>query len=269
MRGITLFSKNSGLEVAANDVVKKDKKLGAITLRFFNLENGKSQMRFIMNPIEAFSSYLNVKAVCNSTTATKKSVTHKFEKEGQEIVTVLSFEQWVRNEKSGFAVTIKRDNDSINVPMDIPTFVYLGELLKYLSTQQAWVNQIEAKANQAAATGDQAPTTEADLDIFDELAESEEEELEPVEKSASNASSGNAPATSTDTPIEPPVANGIISAVRKDKKGFKLGESWYSVNDKTKIEGEEIDKGRFAVVSYRNGNNGTRFANLVTIAETV
>lgn len=265
MRGITLFSKNSGVEISANDVVKKDKKLGAITLRFFNLENGKSQMRFIMNPIEAFSAYLNMKAVCNSTTATKKPLTHKFEKEGQEIVTVLSFEKWARDEKSGFAVTIKRDEASINVPMDIPTFVYLGELLKYLSTQQAWVNQIET----STTANDQAPTE--DLDIFgsDELTESEtqeEPELEPVEKNAPSPSAGNNAPASTDTPIEDKyLVSGAIAAVRKDKKGFKLGEFWYSVNDKTKIEGEEIDKGRFAVVSYRNGNNGTRFANLITI----
>lgn len=154
MRGITLFSKNTGVEIKANDVVKKGFKFGAVTLRFFELENGGSQMRFIMSPPESFEINLLISKALASAAAIKLTKSHKFEKEGQEISTVLTIEKWVKDTKAGFAVSIRRDSESINVPMAAANFAYFGELLKYLSTQQAWVNPVEngQKSDEAAET---------------------------------------------------------------------------------------------------------------------
>lgn len=250
MRGITLFSKNSGVEVRANDAIKKNKKYGIVTLRFFKLENGGSQMRFIMSPLESYTASMMVAKAINSKEALKLKKTHKFEKEGKEVETTLTLEKWVKENKAGFAISIKRDDTSINVPMDVSTFAYLGELLRYLSTQQAWVNPTEPTDLET----EEAPD---DLDIFDEF--NDVSEPEPLPDLAQPEPE----------PASSPIADGNlrtegeIEAIRKDKKGFKLAGEWYSVNDHTKVTGV-LEKGAFVTVEYRNGNGGGKFANVVT-----
>lgn len=260
MRGITLFSKNTGVEIKANDVARKGFKFGAVTLRFFKLENGGSQMRFIMSPVESYEASLMCLEVNGSTEALKLKRTHKFEKDGKEVETSLTLEKWVREGKSGYAVSIKRDEVSINVPLNAGNFSYLGELFRYLSTQQAWVNPVETtdlkEASEEVSTEESHAEEEApaDLDIFDDF------NAEPVSESVAPESAPEPAPKSAPTPL---TIAGKLEAVRKDKKGFKLDGEWYSVNDRTKVTGV-LGKGVFVSVGYRNGNNGGKFANVVT-----
>ncbi len=256
MRGITLFSKNTGVEVKANDVVKKGLKFGVVTLRFFKLENGGSQMRFIMSPVESYAASLMITKVSGSKEALKLKKTHKFEKDGKEVETSLTLEKWVKESKSGYAVSIKRDSESINVPLTLSDFAYLGELLKYLSTQQAWVNPVETTDSKGASeevSTEKAPADEeapADLDIFDDCNATVSEPTAPE--------SAPTPVAGSDLTI-----SGKLEAVRNDGKGFKLDGKWYSVNDRTKVTGV-LEKGVFVTATYRNGNSGGKFANVIT-----
>ena len=243
MRGITLFSKSTGVEVKGNNIIKKDKKFGAITLRFFKLDNGGKQMRFIVSPVESYEIYLLIAKVLASANALKLSKTHKFEREGQEVSTTLSLEKWVK----GYAISIKRDSESINVPMTAATFTYLGEFLKYLSLQQAWVNPAETEVSESTEVEEVSTETEEDPDvIFDDF--DEPDISEP---------------TSEPTPIDGDVrTSGVLEAVRNDMKGFKLKGEWFTINEHTKVTGV-LKKGSFVTVDYRNGNSGGKFANVV------
>jgi hypothetical protein len=254
MRGITIFSKNTGLEILGDAVEKKNNKYGAVTLRFFEMENGKKSIRFILTPIEAFKSSLVIGKVAGSAEAIKIPLTHKYESESGEIVTTLTFEKWVRENKSGYALLIKRDDRSINVPVDEGTLLYVGEFLRYLSTQQAWVNPIETEEEPDEEESAENPETVTETEEVVEPASTEvvpTPEPEPAQASA--------PTVNSDL-----IATGTIEAVRKDKKGLKIGNDWFSINDRTKVTGVP-KKGSQARVTYRNGN-GVKFANIIEVS---
>lgn len=255
MRGITIYSKAAGLEVLGNDIQKKGYKYGAITLRFFKLENGSNSVRFILTPPEAFKARLLINKVL-SISSGKLSITHRFEKEGQEFISSLLFEKWVREEKSGFAVNIKRDDISINVPMTDTDFMYLGELFRYLSTQQAWVNPIEPAEKEEVATEGTAELDEDPLSFHPEP--DAPADTAPVVKDDAAIST---PPTTPPVSANPTVV-GEVQAIRKDGKGVKVADDWFSINERTQLD-VTLKKGIRVAIEYRNGNSG-KFANKIT-----
>lgn len=156
-----IFSQSTGLEIRA--AIKTTEENGAVTertgrihLRFFKLTPKSNpeevtQIRFICEPDEAFELALKISQVGNSTIACKEKLNpHKFSTgEHGETVTTLSVEKWERNGKSGYALTVGRGKDFISVPTPLGKFLFAGEFLRSLSTEQCWV---EREDKRAAAT---------------------------------------------------------------------------------------------------------------------
>jgi hypothetical protein len=64
---------------------------------------------------------------------------------GEETVKTLSAEKWERGGKCGYALTVGRGKDFISVPVPLDTFIFAGEFLRAISTEQCWVERIEQK----------------------------------------------------------------------------------------------------------------------------
>lgn len=138
----TLYARSAGLEIAPYEKRQEGKpREGRISLRFFRMEAGSPQLRFIAEPWEGFELSRMIEAV--SREGGKHSLTHRFEAGGGEIVTKLSVEKYERNGKEGQALNIQRGDDTINVPVAIGQFLYVGEFLRRLSVTEAWVEQHE------------------------------------------------------------------------------------------------------------------------------
>lgn len=76
----------------------------------------------------------------------KESLTHTFAGPEGEIQTRLTVDRWARNGKSGYAISVQRREEQINVPVQAEQFLYAGEFLRHLSQQQAWVEEVERPA---------------------------------------------------------------------------------------------------------------------------
>ena len=126
---------------------------GRIQLRFFKLTpktraDEVTQIRFICEPDEAFGLSLMISQVASSTVPYKEKLNpHKFSagEQGGETVTTLSVEKWERSGKSGYALTVGRGKDFISVPTPLAKFLFAGELLRTLATEQCWVERFEKK----------------------------------------------------------------------------------------------------------------------------
>lgn len=167
MKGYTMYAKNTGMEIKVTSKVSEEKadgksatgKEGRIALRFFTFGNGDSQsLKFILNPLEAYGLYLSSAELVKK--GGKQTLIHKFQGEEGEVTSRLTIEKWEKEGKSGFAYSLKRgDASAVNVPMDMVSFLYMGELMKALSVEQAWSSYKETEsgdetaATQAAASG--------------------------------------------------------------------------------------------------------------------
>ena len=153
-----LFSQSTGVEIRAaikshDEGGQVTERAGRIQLRFFKLTpktkpDEITQIRFICEPDEAFALSLMISQVAASSVPCKEKLNpHKFVigDQGTETVTTLSVEKWERNGKSGFALIIGRGKDFISVPVPLTKFLYAGEFLKYLSTEQSWVERSEKR----------------------------------------------------------------------------------------------------------------------------
>lgn len=152
-----IFSQATGLEIRAavksseeNGVVIEQS--GRILLRFFKLTpktraDEVTQIRFICEPDEAFELALKIGQVGSSQIPCKEKLhPHKFSGgEGGETVTTLVAEKWERSGKSGFALTVGRGKDFISVPAPLAKFLFAGELLRALSTEQCWSERAERR----------------------------------------------------------------------------------------------------------------------------
>jgi len=122
--------------------------------------------------------------------------------------------------------------------MDFATFLYVGELLKALSLEQAWSSY---KTSDEAVTGDAAGASDSstgnpDTDLFED-------------KTAEGASAnGNRLA-------------GEIEAVRTDRQGFKLDGRWFKITDSTRVEAD-VTKGN-SVSLYFSESRGVLYANAI------
>ncbi|OGU00604.1 MAG: hypothetical protein A2079_06705 [Geobacteraceae bacterium GWC2_48_7] len=149
-----IFSHSTGIEI--REAVKNSEedgqvteRVGRILLRFFKLTPKTSpdevtQIRFICEPDEAFELGLLINQVANSTVPCKEKLhPHKFSFGGQgsETVTTVSIEKWERSGKSGYALTIGRGKDFISVPVPLSKFIFAAEFLKFISTEQCWVER--------------------------------------------------------------------------------------------------------------------------------
>ncbi len=155
-KGYTVYSKNAGVEIKA--VTKKNdngSKEGRVSLRFFTLGNGSNgnsesiSMRFILTPVEAYDLCLKTLEIVKN--GGKKYLKHEYNDGDKKIETTLKLERWERDNKSGYAYAIKRGETKINVPMDAVTFMFAGELLKSLATDQAWFSYKRADETEADA----------------------------------------------------------------------------------------------------------------------
>ena len=100
-----------------------------------------------MEPREAFSLWMKITKVIRSTVSLKEpSTVHKIEREEKgvktEIFTTVTVEKYVKEGRSGYAITCVRSinnvKNSYNIPMAESDFMFCGELLKFLSCVQAW-----------------------------------------------------------------------------------------------------------------------------------
>ena len=159
-----IFSQSTGVEIRA--AVKTGEVDGQITersgrihLRFFKLTpktkpDDVTQIRFICEPDEAFGLFQVIRQVATSSVPCKEKLNpHKFTSggQGEETVTTLSVEKWERGGKSGYALTVGRGKDFISVPTPLPKFLFAGEFLRVLSTEQCWVERVEKKTGAPAA----------------------------------------------------------------------------------------------------------------------
>jgi len=153
-----LYSQSTGVEIrTALKTHEEDghitERAGRIQLRFFKLTpktktDEVTQIRFICEPDEAFGLSLMISQVAASSVPCKEKLNpHKFVggDHGMETVTTLSVEKWERSGKSGFALTVGRGKDFISVPVPLAKFLYTAEFLKFLSTEQSWVERPEKK----------------------------------------------------------------------------------------------------------------------------
>jgi hypothetical protein len=153
-----LFSQSTGVEI--REAAKSNEENGLVTeragrvqLRFFKLTpktraDEVTQIRFICEPDEAFAlAVLIAQVAASSEPCKEKLAPHKFSAgdQGTEIVTTLSVEKWERGGKSGYALTIGRGKDFISVPAPLPKFLFAGEFLRAIATEQCWVERAEKK----------------------------------------------------------------------------------------------------------------------------
>ncbi len=231
MKGYTFYAKNSGVEVVASKRERGNSKEGRITLRFFTLGDDTDALRFILTPLEAFGIHLGT--LETATSGGKKIFTHKFDGDNGEVVTTLVVEKWERDSRSGYAMNINREDVSINVPMDAATFLYAGELMKFLSTEQAWLSYKNDDVETDPRSSSRSHLAEEDIP---EPGYEEANGEQPVEKAAAGQT-----------------VTGAITAVRKDGQGFKMDNGeWYKINSRSLVACH-LEKGIEVILSYARG----------------
>lgn len=139
---ITIFARQSGVEIAPYEKRSDNRPgEGRIALRFFRLESGGTSLRFVAEPAEAFELWCRMRKV--HAEGGKESLTHRFESNGSEIVSKLTVEHYQRNGKAGFALTLQRGSEEINVPTSAERFLFAAEFLRHLALSEAWVDEPE------------------------------------------------------------------------------------------------------------------------------
>lgn len=153
-----IFSQSTGVEIRAASKSSEEhghvtERSGRIHLRFFKLTpktkpDEVTQIRFICEPDEAFGLSLMIHQVAGSSVACKEKLApHKFSagEQGAETVTTLSVEKWERGGKNGYALTVGRGKDFISVPVPLTKFLFAAEFLRFLATEQSWVERVEKR----------------------------------------------------------------------------------------------------------------------------
>ncbi|HAD03494.1 MAG: hypothetical protein A2005_05325 [Desulfuromonadales bacterium GWC2_61_20] len=135
---VTIYAKQAGVEIAPY-VKRSDGRPdeGRIALRFFRLEGGASGLRFVVEPAEAFELYCRMRKVHKD--GGKESLSHSFTGPEGEVQSRLTLESYSRAGKSGYALTLQRGSESINVPIAGERFLYAAEFLRHLALSEAWI----------------------------------------------------------------------------------------------------------------------------------
>ncbi len=136
---------SSGIEISegmkrtesAEDPVRSE---GRVFLRFFATDQPKEQqIRTMLEPWEAFQlSRLIQQAVEAKERVELRLAPHKFTRNGEEIVTTVVVEKWVKESRAGYAIKAMRKALSYNIAMDETRLLWAGEMLRSLATEQAW-----------------------------------------------------------------------------------------------------------------------------------
>ena len=135
---LTIFAKQTGVEIAPSEKRQNGKpEEGRVAFRFFRLATGQPHIRFVAEPCEAFEVARKITALQAS--GGKATFTHRFESAEGETITKLNVESYQRNGKQGYAFSIQRGEESINVPAPEGEFLFAAEFLKQLSVAQSWV----------------------------------------------------------------------------------------------------------------------------------
>jgi len=138
----TLYAKETGLEISpCEKKIQGKPDEGRIALRFFRLTSGAHQIRFIAEPWEGLDLHRKINAV--QLEGGRESLTHRFDSGEAETVTKLWVECYQRNGKKGYAFSIQRGEESINVAAPLGEFLFAAEFLKGLSVAQSWVELTE------------------------------------------------------------------------------------------------------------------------------
>jgi hypothetical protein len=113
---------------------------GRVFLRFFATDQPKEQhIRTMLEPWEAFQlSRLIQQAVAATEKVELRLAPHKFTRNGEEIVTSVLVERWVKESRSGYAIKAMRTGRSYNVAMSETHLLWAAEMLRSLATAQAW-----------------------------------------------------------------------------------------------------------------------------------
>jgi hypothetical protein len=138
----TVYAKESGVEISPAEKKQPGKPdEGRIAFRFFRLASGSAQIRFLAEPWEAFELYRRINQVQRE--GGKETLTHRFDAGEAETVTRLSVECYERNGRKGYAFSVQRGEESINVAAPLGEFLFAAEFLRTLSVAQCWVEQQE------------------------------------------------------------------------------------------------------------------------------
>jgi hypothetical protein len=159
-----IFSQSTGVEIRSSVRIHEERgvvteRSGRIQLRFFKLSpktnpEEVTQIRFVCEPDEAFELAHKIRLVASSPVACKEKLSpHKFlvGDQGIETVTTLTAEKWERSGKNGYALTVGRGKDFISVPTPLFKFLFAAEFLRFLSTDQCWVERFEKKTSPRSA----------------------------------------------------------------------------------------------------------------------
>jgi hypothetical protein len=233
----TFYAKSTGVETTVRE--------GKIWLRFFTFGDGETkQVKFAMDPEEAFKAHLGIIAVVKS--GNKFNLVHKFNDKQSN----LTIEKWEKNDKSGFGIVIKKDDTKINVPLDQANILFLAELLKAMSIEST---KFEQKREQTQTE------TQAQTEIQTEEVAVETKVVEPDTDESGATETGNGNSGK--------LQKVVVEAVRVDGKAIKVGGQWYEITDKTKVEGK-VKKGDVINLYYYKGEK-KNFANAIYVTEYI
>lgn len=143
---LTIFAKETGVEIAGGEKRQNGKPdEGRVAFRFFRLASGHPHIRFVAEPAEAFEVSRKIAEL--QAQVGKATFTHRYESSEGETVTKLSVESYERNGRKGYAFSIQRGEESINVAAPLGEFLFASEFLKQLSVAQSWVAWTEPDAS--------------------------------------------------------------------------------------------------------------------------
>ena len=136
----TIYARKTGVAISPHQRRSEGRPAeGRIVLRFFRLESGSSAIRFIVEPFEAFALYDKIHQIVRD--GGQQSLTHSFAGPEGEVQTRLTVAHWARQGNSGYAISVQRGEELVNVPVQSEQFIYAAEFLRHLSLQEAWVEE--------------------------------------------------------------------------------------------------------------------------------
>lgn len=142
---LTIFAKETGVEIAPSEKKQNGRpEEGRVAFRFFRLAAGRQHIRFVAEPCEAFEISRKIAQV--EASGGKETFTHRYESTDGETITKLSVECYERHGRKGYAFSIQRGEESINVAAPQGEFLFAAEFLKQLSVAQSWVSWVEPDA---------------------------------------------------------------------------------------------------------------------------
>ena len=177
MRGTTVYSSKTGLEIRAVSSLKKkgdyEEKKGKVRLRAFSMESRK-QIRILLDPAESHKLGRAIERALKNAPEKGKGVTvmvHKsYTKNGDESISKVIVEYFkTKKGTEGVGIIVVRDDDKVNVPIAQDEAVYLADLLTYLAIEQSWfkTKKIEEEAEEVVEESEVLPEEPVDEEFED------------------------------------------------------------------------------------------------------